>query len=213
LLVVDDTQALGILGEQPSLQMPYGHGGGGSLRHAGIHSNEVVLVSSLAKGFGVPMAALAGSSSFITHFEEKSQTRVHCSPPSAPAVRAAEHALHVNQSHGEALRRKLLGNLRRFRLGMDGLGFTLVGGLFPVQTLELPVQVDAESAQRKLRERGMQTVLRRGRADRPEIAFLLTARHRGEEIDRAVRILGEEFGRLVTSTPKKGVRHAQLDGH
>jgi 8-amino-7-oxononanoate synthase len=212
-LVVDDTQALGILGEQPAPRMPYGHGGGGSLRHAGIRWPELVLVSSLAKGFGVPLAVLAGSTSFIHHFEDNSRTRMHCSPPSMPAVQAAHHALEVNQRHGEALRHRLIGNLRRFRRGVEGLGLTVNGGLFPVQTLELPDRLDAETAQRQLGERGVQTVLRRGRASRPEIAFILTARHCSEDIDRAVQILGEQLGRLAASTPGKGVRDAQLDGH
>lgn len=213
LLVVDDTQALGILGASPAPRMPYGYGGGGSLRHAGIDSPEVVLVSSLAKGFGVPTAVIAGSRSFIASFEDNSQTRLHCSPPSILDVHAAEHALAVNQRHGEALRRKLLGNLRRFRRGIAEFGVALNGGVFPVQSLELPVEVAAEAAHRKLRERGIQTLLRRGRALRPEITFLLTARHGSDEIDRAVEIVGEELGCLVGTTSGKGVHHAQLDGH
>ena len=35
LLILDDTQALGILGHSPGPHNPYGRGGGGSLRHCG----------------------------------------------------------------------------------------------------------------------------------------------------------------------------------
>ena len=82
LLVADDTQALGILGHSPDARMPYGHGGGGSLRWSGIGGPEALVFASLAKGFGVPIAVLAGSRARIREFEEKSLTRVHCSPPS-----------------------------------------------------------------------------------------------------------------------------------
>ena len=53
----------------------------------------MIVGSSLAKGFGTPMPLLAGSASVIRRFEEHSETRIHCSPPSLAALHAAEHAL------------------------------------------------------------------------------------------------------------------------
>src|SRR5262245_38188986 len=55
-LVIDDTQALGILGRHPRPLAPYGGGGGGSLRWSKLASPDVIVVASLAKGFGVPVA-------------------------------------------------------------------------------------------------------------------------------------------------------------
>ena len=60
-LLIDDTQALGILGARPDAQMPYGYGGGGSLRFYGLNGPHVLVIASLAKGLGVPLALLAGS--------------------------------------------------------------------------------------------------------------------------------------------------------
>src|SRR5215207_90634 len=57
-VVLDDTQALGIWGADRNRMEPYGSGGGGSLRFHGLQSPNVILGSSLAKGFGVPVAAL-----------------------------------------------------------------------------------------------------------------------------------------------------------
>ena len=59
-VVLDDTQALGIWGQAPGKFNPYGRGGGGSLRLHKIRSPAVIIGSSLAKGFGVPMAMLGG---------------------------------------------------------------------------------------------------------------------------------------------------------
>ncbi len=79
-LILDDTQALGILGCAPESGAPYGIGGGGSLRWNDVGGPDVLVVSSLAKGFGVPLAVLAGSSAIIRRFEAKSETRIHNSP-------------------------------------------------------------------------------------------------------------------------------------
>ena len=50
-VVIDDTQAVGVLGARALPAAPFGRGGGGSLRwHAG--STELVVWASLAKGFG-----------------------------------------------------------------------------------------------------------------------------------------------------------------
>src|SRR5262249_15113837 len=104
LLVGGDTQALGLLGRDPTPPAPYGMGGGGSADYSRVGGNHVVLVCALAKSFGVPMAVLSGSRALVERFEAASQTRVHCSPPSAAHLRAAAHALMLNDTIGDAAR-------------------------------------------------------------------------------------------------------------
>jgi 8-amino-7-oxononanoate synthase len=189
-VVLDDTQALGVLGAQASGGAPHGSGGGGSLRWRGIKSSDVIVGSSLAKGFGVPMAVLAGNASIIRRFEEKSETRVHCSPPSLAVLHAAEHALAINRIHGDRLRRYLAQLVRRFRAGLRALGLAAEGGLFPVQTFR-PVGVAAEALHMRLLRLGIRTiVVRRCRGIGAQIAFLITALHRPSDIDRAVAAIG-----------------------
>ena len=71
-VVIDDTQALGILGRAASGRGPYGVGGGGSPRWQAISSPHLIVGSSLAKAFGVPLASLCGSARLIRHFDEES---------------------------------------------------------------------------------------------------------------------------------------------
>ena len=59
-LVLDDTQALDILGEAPNHANPYGRGGG-SLRWHATFGPHIVVGTPLAKGFGAPLAVLSGS--------------------------------------------------------------------------------------------------------------------------------------------------------
>jgi 8-amino-7-oxononanoate synthase len=193
LLVIDDTQALGVLGSKPRSDDPYGRGGGGSLRWHGSHGPEIVAVSSLAKGFGAPVAVLAGSRPLVQTFEARSETRSHCSPPSAAVIGAGLRAMAVNRAIGDALRRRLLRNVVHFRARLAGAGLAADGGLFPVQTLR--GRSDAITLHRDLARQGIDTLLPQPdpRAP-PRLAFVLSARHRRRDIDRAVRALAPRAG-------------------
>jgi 8-amino-7-oxononanoate synthase len=192
LLVLDDTQALGIFGE-PGPCAPYGRGGGGSMRRAGLSSGHgVVIGASLAKAFGAPLAALAGDAGIVDEFASQSATRVHCSPPSSAIVAAASRALKINCWWGDALRLKLARLVSRFRQGIRRLGLIGTAGLFPVQSLCLPDPISAVPLHAKLRERGIETVLHRGsNTGQPRISFVITARHSFAEIDCALHHLAE----------------------
>ena len=200
-LVIDDTQALGILGQEPGPGSPYGYGGGGSLRWHGLREPDILVGASLAKGFGVPVAVLAGSAAMIGRFAAMSATRVHCSPPSAAAIRAAAHALAVNHRRGDALRWRLLDRVRRFRSGLAGKGLAADGGLFPVQTLRPIPGLGARQLHWILLRRGIRTVpLRRRIRGSSRVGFLITASHTPEDINRCVSVLAD----VVDQAPVTG---------
>jgi 8-amino-7-oxononanoate synthase len=191
ILVLDDTQALGILGERrgPS---PYGRGGGGSLRWAGVRASEILVVSSLAKGFGAPVAALCGTVEQVRRFEAQSQTRIHCSPPSAAVIRAAEHALAVNRRDGDLRRLRLARLVQRFRAGLGRAGIETSGGVFPVQTLHTIQGREALLLHDRLAARGVHPVLHRARRTAPAcVSFLITAAHSEDQVDGAARAVTE----------------------
>jgi 8-amino-7-oxononanoate synthase len=193
LLIVDDTQALGIFGRRVRSPGPYGSGGGGSLRYFNLRDPEVVVVSSMAKAFGVPVAMLGGSEEFVEGFREHGATLVHCSPPSAAAIAAAERALQLNREFGDALRRRLAERVVRFRRRLAGL--RSADSLFPVQSLKLPENIDAHALYRALLGRGVRSVLHRdSRSGGLGIIFVLTARHELKEIDGAVEALVDFMG-------------------
>ncbi|MEY3121682.1 MAG: hypothetical protein RI993_507 [Pseudomonadota bacterium] len=190
LLVLDDTQALGILGGSPALHSPYGKGGGGMLRWSGNFGPDIVVGSSLAKGFGVPVAVLAGSNTLIKRFKMTSDTRVHGSPPSIAVIQAAWHALKVNEAHGNLLRHRLAQRVAQFRKGLETIGRDSIGGWFPVQTLRGIVGNAAVRMHQYLSRNGIQTVLSRPRNNgEAHLSFLITARHTIGEIDHCIDIL------------------------
>lgn len=189
-VVLDDTQALGVFGEAPDQANPYGRGGGGSLRLHDIHSPAVLVGSSLAKGFGAPLAALGGSAQLIRQILARSETRVHCSPPSIAALRAAEHALALNRTRGDAMRRHLVELVVRFREQIDRMRISVSRSLFPVQALSLDPYASAVRSQRMLQEAGVRTLLARNRtAPRAKLLFVFNALHSINDVDQAVMLL------------------------
>lgn len=186
-LILDDTQSLGILGQSSDSDISYGRGGGGTLAWNKVSGTDLVLISSLAKGFGVPVAVLSGSERMIRHFEAKSEIRVHTSPPSIVTINATRHALDLNDHHGDDLRLRLAGLVKRFRLQLRRAGFTATGGLFPVQTLARLDGIDAATLHERLLGDGVRAVLHHARHSYDaRLSFIITARHQPDEIDRAV---------------------------
>ncbi|RII30396.1 MAG: aminotransferase class I/II [Geobacter sp.] len=196
LLIIDDTQALGILGHSQGPAAPYGKGGGGVLRWSGVSGSEIVVVSSLTKGFGAPLAVISGSSALIGRFEAASETRVHCSPPSAASVHAAHRALTVNDQMGDTLRYRLAGLVSRFRHLLGQQGVSLSGGLFPMQTLPPLPGLDAATLHQQLLREGIKTVLHRRRGGNlPLVSFIITASHTENDIEKAAETLAYLWGR------------------
>jgi 8-amino-7-oxononanoate synthase len=193
-VVVDDTQALGVLGT-PASGHPYGRGGGGIARWSRLPSPRLIVVASLAKGFGVPVATVAGSGAVIQQYLAKSETRVHCSPPSNAHLHSAIAALRINALRGDALRSHLATLVSQFRTGLGTLGMPLTPGLFPVQSTGAGARLDLQAIHRHLADLGVRTVLNRPRCRRGiALSFIFTAEHREADVARVVRAVEIALG-------------------
>ena len=209
VLLLDDTQAFGVLGAGPGPRNLLGQGGGGSLPWAGLDTKsvapEVLLITSLAKGLGVPVAVLAGRTGRLAQFRRRSETRVHTSPVSAWHAWAAEAALHHDARHGEAARRRLGLRIAQFRGELGRAGLRPRGGPFPVQKLVLARTTAALGLHQQLRQAGLETLLLAGetRPGVPEVAFCLRADHSAADIGRATAALAALARRTdwFSSTP------------
>jgi 8-amino-7-oxononanoate synthase len=189
-LVVDDTQALGILGKDPARDAPYGRGGAGTPAWHGVEGPELIMGSSLAKGFGAPLAVLASNARMIAKFEDLSATRVHSSPPSLAVISAAQRALTVNAKRGDLLRIHLAKLVRQFREGLRQIGLSALGGFFPFQTLRAIPGIDPEPLYRRLLSFGVRAVLRSARhMPGAALSFLITVLHTRSDIGRCMDAL------------------------
>lgn len=185
LLVLDDTQALGLLGANPTQHMPFGYDGGGVLRYLDVSSPRIIAIASLAKAFGVPMAVLSGAHEQVAAFRERSETRVFGSPPSAAVLSAAANALQINATTGDKRRSRLLQSVRLFRQCMSVAGFAPRGGFFPVQSLSGFSKEQVWSMHRALQEAGIRTVPVKVHGRQPRLCWILNAAHHETEIEWA----------------------------
>ena len=196
VLLLDDTQAFGVLGARPGPSNRLGQGGGGSLAWAGIDPGsrpEILTISSLAKGLGVPVAVLAGRAARLGQFRRRAETRVHTSPVSAWHAWAAAAALHHDARYGDAARQQLGWRIAQFRGALLRAGLRPRGGSFPVQKLVLARTTAALSLHQQLRQAGIETLLLAGEQlpGVPEIAFCLRADHPAAAIDQATAVLAD----------------------
>jgi 8-amino-7-oxononanoate synthase len=210
-LVVDDSQGVGLLGARPTPAMPYGRGGGGTLRWSEAEREHVIMIASLAKAFAAPLAFLAGSRSTVEWFERHAETRVHASPCNAAALAAAGAALRANMERGDTLRAQLVAGVRRFREAVAEQGGTLSPGMFPVQaTVPAPVAV-VRVLDEALRRRGVRAVRLRPRAGLGQLGFLINADHDPTTLARAGALVGHVIA--VSSRLRRPlVRAARPDG-
>jgi 8-amino-7-oxononanoate synthase len=189
-LLVDDTQALGLYGRAPAALPPYGSGGGGSLVRWALPRAGVIVVASLAKALGAPLAMLAGPRPWVEAFARESDTLVHCSPPSGADVAAARAAIAWNARHGDARRARLAAAVATFRRALQRQGLRAGGGSFPVQRLLMPSSRAAQTLSAALARRGIDTVVQRSRCTRQSsVTFIINARHGAAELQDAVLAL------------------------
>jgi 8-amino-7-oxononanoate synthase len=147
------------------------------------------------------VAILAGSKSLVRWFEGKSETRMHCSPPSVAVLHAAEHALAVNQSCGDALRQYLAERVRQFHERLEKTGFSTPDGLFPIQTLGPLPGLDGADLHKRLLELGVRTTISRSHvAQTARISFIISALHAPADIDHAVDLLVQAAASLQASS-------------
>jgi 8-amino-7-oxononanoate synthase len=209
ILVLDDTQALGILGRRIPGSSPYGTGGGGSAVWHNVKGDDILVAGSMAKGFGVPLAVLSGSKQMVRAFERDSQTRIHCSPPSNAVLHAATAALDMNRDYGEMLRKRLAGRVRQLRHQLPRTGLDVSGSLFPVQALKLPKAISVARVHRQLSATGIHTVLSNSRhGSMPRIVFILRADHTKVDVATAIGALAD----IVPDAHATDNRYGENDG-
>lgn len=180
LLLLDDTQALGVLGVD----------GGGSVAQHGLGGGPVLAGASLAKGFGAPLAVLAGPRTLLGSFIAASATRVHCSPPSVAAIAAGRCALESNRRTGRALRERLRERVAQLRAELAAFGIGCMGGEFPVQRILVPHSCDGLALRNELSLAGVEVLLQ-GTPARQILTLLLRADHSAQEVAFAARSIGQ----------------------
>lgn len=190
-VLVDDTQALGLLGPvgagTPAAGAPYG---------------SLLRLASLSKAFNVPIAVLAGSRASIARFRDASASRLYCGPPSIPNALAAMRAVMLNARIGGRLRDALGRRIALFRTACAAFGVALGTGKLPVQTV-VGAAGDAATLVARLAASGLRAFASRSfHDDTAQLRLIITVAHQPSELWLAARLLRDV---LRTSVRNEGV--------
>jgi glycine C-acetyltransferase len=179
MVLVDDSHAVGVLGEK----------GGGTPEHSGCHGKIDILTGTLGKALGGASGGYVAASKEIVAWLRQRARPYLFSNTLAPALAAAAlKALDMAEA-GADLRRRLRENSIRFRGGLAAAGFDLIPGEHPI----IPVMI-GDAAQAKfmadlLMDEGVYAVafsypvVPAGKA---RIRAQMSAAHDAMQLDRAV---------------------------
>ncbi len=191
IVMVDDSHAVGFVGEK----------GRGTPEHCGVLGQVDIITGTLGKALGGASGGyISGPRVVIELLRQRARPYLFSNTLAPSIAMATLAALRLLQSEeGDALRKKVSQNGKRFRHGMQDMGFNLVAGEHPI----IPVMLgDAELATRfaqALLAQGVYVigfsypVVPKGRA---RIRTQMSAAHDEAQIDTALAAF-EKVGRAL----------------
>ncbi len=182
LVVVDDSHALGVLGEH----------GRGTPEHYGLGDAVDIVTGTLGKALGGASGGFtAASREVVGLLRQRSRPYLFSNSLAPPIAAASITALQVAGGAGD-LRARLRRNAERFRAAVEAAGFETRGAGHPIVPVMVGEARDAQLIARGLLERGVLAVgffypvVPRGEA---RIRVQVSALHEPEDLDFAVEQL------------------------
>ena len=183
IMMVDDAHASGVLGKN----------GRGTIDHFGVHGQVDIQVGTLSKAVGVLGGYVCGTKSLIEYLYHRARPFLF-STSHPPAVAAAcLAAFEVLEQEPERIER-LWSNTKRFRAGLQSLGFDTGQSETPI----IPIMVGEADRAMKLSDRAFERGVFAQGIGYPTVAkgkarlrTIVTATHTEEELDKALEILGD----------------------
>jgi len=179
LVMVDDSHAVGVLGEQ----------GRGSIEHCGVLGRVDIVTGTLGKALGGSMGGFTAAKRPVVELLRQRSRPYLFSNSVAPCLVAASLKAVELARDGQVLRARLKANAARFRAGLAQAGFRLLPGEHPIVPVMIGDAALAGALAARLLEEGIYVigfsfpVVPRGQA---RIRTQLSAAHTPEQIDRAI---------------------------
>jgi len=205
-LYVDDAHGFGIFGEAPSVEHPWGTGGGGVVRHLGTGYTRTFYASSFGKAFCTQGAFITIPSGFKRDVKTFSMHYLFSAPLPPVQVGFLNAVLDLNESIGEDLRSGLFEKTRRFVQNLQSLDIDCINERFhpvvyvPVGRIEDLLRVGA-----LFKEAGIMPGLRSHPVVPPDqcgFRFAVSSLHTREQLDRAIGVFREHRREFRTARPR-----------
>jgi glycine C-acetyltransferase len=179
LVMVDDSHAVGFMGA----------GGRGTPEHCGVAARVDIVTGTLGKALGGASGGYTSARREIVEWLRQRSRPYLFSNSLAPVIAATSITVLDMLEESAELRERLAGNSRRFRAGLEGLGFTLVPGEHPIIPVMLGEAKLAQDMAARLLDEGIYVigfsypVVPEGQA---RIRTQMSAAHTDAQIDRAL---------------------------
>ncbi len=191
-LVVDDTLAAGVLGRRTPEVGPLGAGGAGTAAFLGAPTQDLVVVSSLAKGYGVPLAVMTGPGVVVDRARRLGSARTHASGPTGADVAALAALAPPHEL--DRRRRRLARLVDRTRTAGRRLGLTPLG--VPFAMVHLVGARRPTELRDALASRGVRVLVTVGRCTgRCALTVCLRSDLGAADVDRLLDALAREVPR------------------
>ena len=192
---VDDAHGLGVIGENPTPNNPYGNRGNGVVRYFGLrYSDDIVYVGGMSKAFSSMVAFVTCADEAEKRRLSMASTAVFSGPSPTASVASARAGLRVSQDdEGSDIRRRLLNLTRQLVVGARALGFGIDNNeLFPLVSVRIGTVSDVVKACTVLWEYGIlitPALFPAVPIDHGALRFTVTAANTEEQVRQAVEAL------------------------
>jgi len=203
-LYIDDAHGIGVLGEHPDPNMPYGTGGGGVVRHFGLGYDHIVYVAGMSKAFSslgafVTCRSPAERSLFLT-----ASTMIFSGPIPVASLATALAGLRVNRDEGDRLRQHVHRLTTRIIRGARDAGLVVENEIgFPALTVVIGAVERVVEACNVAWEHGIlftPAVFPAMPLERGGLRLSVTAANTDEEVDALLQALEDIATRVMAKT-------------
>ena len=196
-LYIDDAHGLGVIGENPTPDNPYGDRGNGIVRYYGLrYSDDIVYVGGMSKAFSSMTAFVTCADEAEKRRLAMASTAVFSGPSPTASLASAIARLKISQdAEGSDIRRRLLNLTRQLVTGTRALGFAVDNNeLFPIVSVRIGAVDDVVKACNVLWEHGIlitPALFPAAPLDRGGLRFTVTAANTEGQIRLAIKALRE----------------------
>jgi acyl carrier protein len=192
---IDDAHGLGVIGENPTPDNPYGERGNGVVRYFGLrYGSDIVYVGGMSKAFSSMVAFVTCADEVEKRRLSMASTAVFSGPCPTASLASAMVGLRVSQNdEGLVIRRRLLNLTRQLVAGARALGFSVDNNeLFPVVSVRIGAVDDVVKACKVLWEHGVlitPALFPAVPVDRGALRFTVTALNTKDQVRWAIEAL------------------------
>lgn len=185
LLCVDDSHAVGVIGEK----------GQGTLEYCGVQGDNCYIAGTLSKAFGGLGGIIPGNNELMEKISRNVRIPAGASPPCTGAAAASAMGLKIVSEHPE-MRMQLWDNVASMRKGLRQLGVDVPDSPVPIVPVTGLSGVNLKQVQHSLEEKGIVVahVPPRGYSDAPDnesLRIAVFSTHTREQIDKLLASLAK----------------------